>query len=54
VWKNAIFTNDDAIKAAYLLNINGLFQNDPLNSLSVKVIYWLDYQSLRFKKNKKV
>lgn len=54
VWKNAIFTSDDAIKAAYLLNINGLFKNDPLNSLSVKVIYWLDYQSLRFKNNKKM
>jgi hypothetical protein len=53
VWKNAIFSSDEAIKAAYLSNINGLFQNDPLNSLSIKVIYWLDYQSLRLKKDKK-
>ncbi|MEN9399959.1 MAG: hypothetical protein RL632_1060 [Bacteroidota bacterium] len=54
VWKNSIFSSDQAVKAAYLMNINGLFQNAPLNSLSVKVIYWLDYQSLRLKKNKKV
>ena len=49
VWKNAIFQNDLKFDTSYFSNLNNLFENIPLNSLSIKVIYWLDYQNLRKK-----
>lgn len=51
VWKNSIFSNDKATEAGYLDNLTTMFDYSPLNSLSIKVLYWLDYQSMK-RKNK--
>ena len=50
VWKNSIFSDDSNIKQAYFANLSSMFEYAPLNSLSIKVLYWLDYQSLKRKK----
>ncbi|MBM3186280.1 MAG: carbohydrate binding family 9 domain-containing protein [Bacteroidetes bacterium] len=43
VWKNSIFTSDDKVAENYFYNLRSTFNNGPTNSVSVKVIYWLDY-----------
>ncbi len=50
VWKNSIFSTDKRVNETYLDNISRMFDYSPLNSLSIKVLYWLDYQSLKKKK----
>jgi hypothetical protein len=47
VWKNSIFTSDDKVAEKYFYNLRTTFNNGPTNSISIKVIYWLDYQSIR-------
>ena len=47
VWKNSIFTSDDKVAENYFYNLRSTFNNGPTNSVSVKVIYWLDYDSIR-------
>ena len=47
VWKNSIFTNDKRVEESYMQNLQSTFENGALNSISLKVIYWLDYQSLK-------
>ena len=43
VWKNSIFTSDDKVAENYFYNLRSTFNNGPTNSVSIKVIYWLDY-----------
>lgn len=50
VWKNAIFSNDKKISETYFTNLSSMFDYSPLNSFSIKILYWLDYQSLKRKK----
>lgn len=51
VWKNAIFNDDKNYYGNFGNNLKTLFDNVPMNSFSFKLIYWLDYQSIkRFKK----
>lgn len=47
VWKNSIFTSDDKVAENYFYNLRSTFNNGPTNSVSVKVIYWLDYDSIK-------
>ncbi len=47
VWKNAIFSDDKFVQTTYLQNVQNMFEYSPLNSLSIKVLYWLDYQTLK-------
>ena len=49
VWKNAAATEDDADRATplYFDNLNGTLVTPHNNSLSVKVLYYLDYLALR-------
>ena len=47
VWKNAIYTGGNVIFYDYMQNIRDLFKSDALNSLSLKILYYLDYQSLK-------
>ena len=49
VWKNSIFTNDRNVTDNYWLTLNNTLQNGPMNTLSLKVIYWLDAQYLKKK-----
>ena len=52
VWKNAIFSTDKGVALDYFSNTGTLFENDALNSFSLRFVYWLDYESLR-KKSKR-
>ena len=51
VWKNSIFTSDENVNDNYWTTLNNTLSNGPINTVSLKVIYWLDYQYLK-KKNK--
>ncbi|MCF8415004.1 MAG: DUF5916 domain-containing protein [Crocinitomicaceae bacterium] len=52
VWKNAIFSSDELVTASYFNNLTRMFDYQPSNSFSIKVLYWLDYQSLKRKSAK--
>jgi hypothetical protein len=49
VWKNAIQTYDQDLTSGYFKNAGQTFEAPQLNSLSVRVIYFLDYLSLKRK-----
>jgi len=50
VWKNAIFSDNKNVQQSYFNNLSTIFNDAPLNSFSIKVLYWLDYQTLKRKK----
>ncbi len=52
VWKNAIFNDDKNYYGNFGNNLKTLFDNVPMNSFSFKLIYWLDYQSIKRLKKK--
>ncbi|MEN9440298.1 MAG: hypothetical protein RLZ33_374, partial [Bacteroidota bacterium] len=56
VWKNAIFSDDKYVQTSYVQNVQKMFEYSPLNSFSIKVLYWLDYQTLKKlgKKNREI
>ncbi|MEK9619869.1 MAG: DUF5916 domain-containing protein, partial [Flavobacteriales bacterium] len=47
VWKNSIFSDDESIDQTYWNNLFGSLQDGPMNTFSVKLIYWLDAQYLK-------
>jgi len=50
VWKNYIFTNENEIIGSYFKNFDKMIENKQVNSLSFKLIFYLDYKYLsRFK-----
>ncbi|MBI9034419.1 MAG: carbohydrate binding family 9 domain-containing protein [Bacteroidales bacterium] len=49
VWKKAIQHSDNGDALNLLENMNNTFDSPTLNSLSVKVLYYLDYESIRKK-----
>ncbi len=49
VWKNSIGTFDQDVNEGYFKNAGNTFNAPQLNSLSVRVIYFLDYLSLKKK-----
>jgi hypothetical protein len=49
VWKNSIFTSNSSVDERYWETLNNTLQNGPINTLSLKVIYWLDSQYLKKK-----
>lgn len=50
VWKNAIQKYDDHYSIRYFDNFERMISSPQLNNLSVKVLYYLDYQMLKRKK----
>lgn len=50
VWKNAVFQSDKRVAQSYFYNLGKTLQEGPSNSISLKVIYWLDAQKLKKKK----
>lgn len=50
VWKNAIFTKGSQLINDYVDNFNNTFESPQLNSFSIKILYYLDYQKLKKKK----
>ena len=51
VWKNAIYTSDNAIDS-YFKNVSNTLSSPQNNNLSLKVIYFLDYLDLKKWKKK--
>jgi hypothetical protein len=49
VWKNSVNTYDQNIGDGYLKNVGTTFDASQLNSLSLRIIYFLDYLSLKKK-----
>ena len=47
VWKNSIYTGSNDIYYDFMDNLNYMFGSDKKNSLSLKILYYLDYQNLR-------
>jgi hypothetical protein len=47
VWKNSVNTFDTDIRGNYFKNAGSTFEAPQLNSLSLRVIYFLDYLSLK-------
>jgi hypothetical protein len=52
-WKNNIYAEKSDIANNYFEDIRYTFNSPMGNSLSLKVLYYLDYQSLK-KKNRKI
>lgn len=46
VWKNSILHEDELIIDSFLENFNQTLQSEQLNQISVKILYYLDYQSV--------
>lgn len=47
VWKNSIFTSDKRVTETYFRNLQSTLDNGALNSISIKVLYWLEYQKIQ-------
>lgn len=50
VWKNAIYSNGDYIYNDFGANLQNMFNSPQTNSLSLKILYYLDYQYLKKRK----
>ena len=49
VWKNEITSEKDIALGNYFNNLNDTFQEPQLNNISLKVLYYIDYQRLKAK-----
>jgi hypothetical protein len=49
-WKNSILSNDDHVISGYWKNLDKTWRSDQINSFSVRILYYIDYNSLRKKK----
>lgn len=47
VWKNNIFTNNEMTNLGYYANLQETLRADQLNSLSIRIVYYLDFQLLK-------
>ena len=47
VWKNNIFTEDSDSTIDFMNNLNRTLRADQLNSISLRVVYFLDYQQIK-------
>jgi hypothetical protein len=47
VWKNAIFTEEEEIVNNAWENFNDILSSPQVNSISLKILYYLDYQNMR-------
>ena len=50
VWKNAIYAGDSTIIYDFRDNLRDMFDAPMINSLSFKLLYYLDYQNLKKRK----
>jgi hypothetical protein len=51
VWKNVIAQNGDPLERNYLNDLEQTLQSPQINNLSIKVLYFIDYLSLKKKNN---
>ncbi len=54
VWKNAVYTNGNGDTVSYFSNLKNTIEAEATNSLSIKVLYYIDYVKVRslFRKQK--
>lgn len=50
VWKHSIYSDSETIYYDFRENLKGMFESDKMNSISLKILYYLDYQNLRRRK----
>jgi hypothetical protein len=50
VWKNSIYTNNNAVQFKYVRNLDRTISSPQNNNFSIKVLYYLDYLNFRKKK----
>jgi hypothetical protein len=48
-WKNAIYNDGDYVISDYFKNLNNTWKSDQINSFSIRILYYIDYNSLRRK-----
>lgn len=46
VWKNAIYTNGNELYDNYFTNVEDMFASPQINSFSIKILYYLDYNKV--------
>jgi hypothetical protein len=49
-WKNSITDNGDKVINHYWNNLNRTWKSDQTNSISIKILYYIDYNNLKKKK----
>ncbi|MCF8359021.1 MAG: carbohydrate binding family 9 domain-containing protein [Prolixibacteraceae bacterium] len=49
VWKNSVYKEDNLIDQTFFENIENMFTATQTNNLSLKILYYIDYNSLRKK-----
>lgn len=57
VWKNSIFASSQDVQLNYFQNVETMAQNPATNSLSLRVLYFIDYWAVHqkvFKRKKKI
>ena len=47
VWKNAVVSDEDVLTEGYVENVNQVLSSPQSNSVSVRVLYFLDYSMLK-------
>ncbi len=50
VWKNSVYNDNELMNLDYSTNLSNLFKTTQANSLSLRILYYVDYQSFRKKK----
>ena len=53
VWKNSIFSSNENVNSNYWSTLNNTLNNGPMNTISIKIIYWLDALYLKRKSKNK-
>jgi hypothetical protein len=46
VWKNAIDTSDQNVRGDFFHNFSGIFDTNQINSLSFRMLYYIDYNTI--------
>jgi len=49
VWKNAIYSENESMNLKFMDNLKQTLKSDQSNSLSLKILYYIDYNSLKRK-----
>lgn len=48
-WKNSILSSEDHVVSGYWNNLDKTWKSDQINSLSMRILYYIDYNNLRKK-----
>jgi hypothetical protein len=46
-WKNSILDSREIYMERYMTNLRDTWDADQINSFSIKILYYIDYNSLR-------